>query len=229
MESTGVEDTKEVKKKGRKKKSDVTSETSKKEDAKQDNVTEVKDIPSIIEETGLSSHPALKEPVAELFENLKESSMALVENSASNENEELPQQSTQGGQPKQRKRIQKKALPAELINEAQNTLQTPSPSVPVTTPSTPVENKQQEIIQQQPLPQIKDNKHRCLHRRYRHSSHIAKSKDLFREDSAHSSHRIGTARIMQEITMGKTKTRIINKRLSLSRNLSRDHTISMEY
>ena len=58
---------------------------------------------------------------------------------------------------------------------------------------------------------------------------IAKSKDLFREDSAHSSHRIGTARIMQEITMGKTKTRIINKRLSLSRNLSRDHTISMEY
>ena len=31
-----------------------------------------------------------------------------------------------------------------------NTLQTPSPSVPVTTPSTPVENKQQEIIQQQP-------------------------------------------------------------------------------
>ena len=73
VESTGVEDTKEVKKKGRKKKSDVTSETSKKEDAKQDNVTEVKDIPSIIEETGLSSHPALKEPVAELFENLKES------------------------------------------------------------------------------------------------------------------------------------------------------------
>ena len=150
VESTGVEDTKEVKKKGRKKKSDVTSETSKKEDAKQDNVTEVKDIPSIIEETGLSSHPALKEPVAELFENLKESSMALVENNGSNENEELPQQSTQGGQPKQRKRIQKKALPAELINEAQNTLQTPSPSVPVTTPSTPVENKQQEIIQQQP-------------------------------------------------------------------------------
>ena len=150
VESTGVEDTKEVKKKGRKKKSDVTSETSKKEDSKQDNVIEVKDIPSIIEETGLSSHPALKEPVAELFENLKESSMALVENSGSNENEELPQQSTQGGQPKQRKRIQKKALPAELINEAQNTLQTPSPSVPVTTPSTPVENKQQEIIQQQP-------------------------------------------------------------------------------
>ena len=150
VESTGVEDTKEVKKKGRKKKSDVTSETSKKEDAKQDNVTEVKDIPSIIEETGLSSHPALKEPVAELFENLKESSMALVENNGSNENEELPQQSTQGGQPKQRKRIQKKALPAELINEAQNTLQTPSPSVPVTTPSTPVENKQQEIIQPQP-------------------------------------------------------------------------------
>ena len=150
VESTGVEDTKEVKKKGRKKKSDVTSETSKKEDEKQDNVTEVKDIPSIIEETGLSSHPALKEPVAELFENLKESSMALVENNGSNENEELPQQSTQGGQPKQRKRIQKKALPAELINEAQNTLQTPSPSVPVTTPSTPVENKQQEIIQQQP-------------------------------------------------------------------------------
>ena len=37
-----------------------------------------------------------------------------------------------------------------MINEAQNTLQTPSPSVPVTTPSTPVENKQQEIIQQQP-------------------------------------------------------------------------------
>ena len=139
-----------MKKKGRKKKSDVTSETSKKGDAKQDNVTEVKDIPSIIEETGLSSHPALKEPVAELFENLKESSMALVENSGSNENEELPQQSTQGGQPKQRKRIQKKALPAELINEAQNTLQIPSPSVPVTTPSTPVENKQQEIIQQQP-------------------------------------------------------------------------------
>ena len=122
VEATGVEDTKEVKKKGRKKKSDVTSEASKKEDAKQDNVTEVKDIPSIIEETGLSSHPALKEPVAELFENLKESSMALVENSGSNENEELPQQSTQGGQPKQRKRIQKKALPAELINEAQNTL-----------------------------------------------------------------------------------------------------------
>ncbi len=150
VESTGVEDTKEVKKKGRKKKSDVTSETSKKEDSKQDNVIEVKDIPSIIEETGLSSHPALKEPVAELFENLKESSMALVENNGSNENEELPQQSTQGGQPKQRKRIQKKALPAELINEAQNTLQTPSPSVPVTTPSTPVENKQQEIIQQQP-------------------------------------------------------------------------------
>ena len=150
VESTGVEDTKEVKKKGRKKKSDVTSETSKKEDAKQDNVTEVKDIPSIIEETGLSSHPALKEPVAELFENLKESSMALVENNGSNENEELPQQSTQGGQPKQRKRIQTKALPAELINEAKNTLQTPSPSVPVTTPSTPVENKQQEIIQQQP-------------------------------------------------------------------------------
>ena len=150
VEATGVEDTKEVKKKGRKKKSDVTSEASKKEDAKQDNVTEVKDIPSIIEETGLSSHPALKEPVAELFENLKESSMALVENSGSNENEELPQQSTQGGQPKQRKRIQKKALPAELINEAQNTLQTPSPSVPVTTPSPPVENKQQEIIQQQP-------------------------------------------------------------------------------
>ena len=150
VEATGVEDTKEVKKKGRKKKSDVTSETSKKEDAKQDNVTEVKDIPSIIEETGLSSHPALKEPVAELFENLKESSMALVENNGSNENEELPQQSTQGGQPKQRKRIQKKALPAELINEAQNTLQTPSPSVPVTMPSTPVENKQQEIIQQQP-------------------------------------------------------------------------------
>ena len=106
VESTGVEDTKEVKKKGRKKKSDVTSETSKKEDAKQDNVTEVKDIPSIIEETGLSSHPALKEPVAELFENLKESSMALVENNGSNENEELPQQSTQGGQPKQRNRIQ---------------------------------------------------------------------------------------------------------------------------
>ena len=76
--------------------------------------------------------------------------MALVENSGSNENEELPQQSTQGGQPKQRKRIQKKALPAELINEAQNTLQTPSPSVPVTTPSSPVENKEQENKQRQP-------------------------------------------------------------------------------
>ena len=89
VEATGVEDTKEVKKKGRKKKSDVTSETSKKEDAKQDNVTEVKDIPSIIEETGLSSHPALKEPVAELFENLKESSMALASDAEIEETESI--------------------------------------------------------------------------------------------------------------------------------------------
>ena len=112
----------------------------------------MKEISAIIEETGLASHPALKEPVAELFENLKESTATSSEQKPDAESTELQAQPNQpmGGQPKQRKRIQKKAIP---VLESANESQPQQPALPLTqqpAPQTTAESKPAETQPQQP-------------------------------------------------------------------------------
>ena len=146
------DDSNEPKKRGRKKKGDAAKEVKAEEPQSETTTTTTKDIPSIIEETGLASHPALKEPVAELFENLKENAAATQEREAATEQTttEAPTNAPEG-QPKQRKRIQKKAIPVELSGEAQKQkAQQQSPSQPVAAlPAAPEENKRAENQQPQ--------------------------------------------------------------------------------
>ena len=147
------DDSNEPKKRGRKKKGDAAKEVKAEEPQSETTTTTTKDIPSIIEETGLASHPALKEPVAELFENLKENAPATQERESATEQTttEAPTNAPEG-QPKQRKRIQKKAIPVELSGEAQKqkAQQQQSPSQPVAAlPAAPEENKRAENQQPQ--------------------------------------------------------------------------------
>lgn len=146
------DDSNEPKKRGRKKKGDAAKEVKAEEPQSETTNTTTKDIPSIIEETGLASHPALKEPVAELFENLKENAPATQERESATEQTttEAPTNAPEG-QPKQRKRIQKKAIPVELSGEAQKQkAQQQSPSQPVAAlPAAPEENKRAENQQPQ--------------------------------------------------------------------------------
>ena len=123
----------EPKKRGRKKKTEAKADGSQESEkaATSTDVPEVKEISTIIEETGLASHPALKEPVAELFGHLKESAAQTSEQGATvSKSADTPAQSNnnQGGQAKQRKRIQKKAIPVETIGETQNL----QPALPLT-------------------------------------------------------------------------------------------------
>ena len=123
----------EPKKRGRKKKTEAKADDSQESEkaATSTDVPEVKEISTIIEETGLASHPALKEPVAELFGHLKESAAQTTEQGATvSKSADTPAQpnNNQGGQAKQRKRIQKKAIPVEAIGETQN----PQPTLPLT-------------------------------------------------------------------------------------------------
>ncbi len=158
----------EPKKRGRKKKADAKANDSQEAEksASSADAPEVKEIPAIIEETGLASHPALKEPVAELFSHLKENATPAVEQVRESEPSEVPAQpkNNQGGASKQRKRIQKKAIPVETTGETPN----PQPELPLTdapaASQTPVEPKQAEDqpqsasqpqqSQQQPQPVI---------------------------------------------------------------------------
>ncbi len=145
------DDSNEPKKRGRKKKGDAAKEVKAEEPQSETTTTTTKDIPSIIEETGLASHPALKEPVAELFENLKEKAAATQERESATEQTttEAPTNAPEG-QPKQRKRIQKKAIPVELSGEAQKQKAQQSPSQPVAAlPAAPEENKRAENQQPQ--------------------------------------------------------------------------------
>ena len=123
----------EPKKRGRKKKTEAKADDSQESEkaATSTDVPEVKEISTIIEETGLASHPALKEPVAELFGHLKESAAQTTEQGATvSKSADTPAQpnNNQGGQAKQRKRIQKKAIPVETIGETQNL----QPALPLT-------------------------------------------------------------------------------------------------
>ena len=123
----------EPKKRGRKKKTEAKADGSQESEkaAASTDVPEVKEISTIIEETGLASHPALKEPVAELFGHLKESAAQTTEQeAAASKSADTPAQpnNNQGGQAKQRKRIQKKAIPVETIGETQNL----QPALPLT-------------------------------------------------------------------------------------------------
>ncbi|HJG89890.1 transcription termination factor Rho [Barnesiella viscericola] len=123
----------EPKKRGRKKKTEAKADDSQESEkaATSTDVPELKEISTIIEETGLASHPALKEPVAELFGHLKESAAQTTEQeAAASKSADTPVQSNnnQGGQAKQRKRIQKKAIPVETIGETQNL----QPALPLT-------------------------------------------------------------------------------------------------
>ena len=123
----------EPKKRGRKKKTEAKADGSQESEkaATSTDVPEVKEISTIIEETGLASHPALKEPVAELFGHLKESAAQTTEQeAAASKSADTPVQSNnnQGGQAKQRKRIQKKSIPVEAIGETQNL----QPALPLT-------------------------------------------------------------------------------------------------
>ncbi|HIX27850.1 MAG TPA: transcription termination factor Rho [Candidatus Barnesiella excrementigallinarum] len=137
----------EPKKRGRKKKSEPTSADTVEQS---ETAAEKKDLSTIIEETGLASHPALKEPVAELFENLMEPSVEASENTPmSDKPASIPSQNAQEQPSKQqRKRIQKKGLPSELMNEAQNAQQ-PKPAAPVASQSVNPDNKPQENTPQQ--------------------------------------------------------------------------------
>lgn len=137
----------EPKKRGRKKKSEPTSTDTVEQP---ETAVEKKILSTIIEETGLASHPALKEPVAELFENLMEPSAEASENTPmSDKPASIPSQNAQE-QPlkQQRKRIQKKGLPSELMNEAQNAQQ-PKPAAPVASQPVNPDNKPQENTPQQ--------------------------------------------------------------------------------
>ena len=98
----------------------------------------------------------MKEPVAELFENLKESTATPSEPKPDTESAEPQAQPNQpmGGQPKQRKRIQKKAIPVtEQANEAQpqqpSLPLTPQPAPQPAAESKPVENQPQQPAQPQ--------------------------------------------------------------------------------
>lgn len=140
------------KKRGRKKKNDTKGNNADDKVAEPAEMPEVKEISAIIEETGLASHPALKEPVAELFENLKESTATSSEQKPDAESTELQAQPNQpmGGQPKQRKRIQKKAIP---VLESANESQPQQPALPLTqqpAPQTTAESKPAETQPQQP-------------------------------------------------------------------------------
>lgn len=140
------------KKRGRKKKNDTKGNNADDKVAESAETPEVKEISAIIEETGLASHPALKEPVAELFENLKESTATPSEQKPDAESTELQAQPNQpmGGQPKQRKRIQKKAIP---VLESANESQPQQPALPLTqqpAPQTTAESKPAETQPQQP-------------------------------------------------------------------------------
>ena len=122
----------EPKKRGRKKKTEAKADGSQESEkaATSTDVPEVKEISTIIEETGLASHPALKEPVAELFGHLKESAAQTTEQTAVSKSSDTPAQSNnnQAGQAKQRKRIQKKSIQVETIGETQNS----QPVLPLT-------------------------------------------------------------------------------------------------
>ena len=146
------DDANEPKKRGRKKKNDTKGNNADDKVAESAEMPEVKEISAIIEETGLASHPALKEPVAELFENLKESTATSSEQKPDAESTELQAQPNQpmGGQPKQRKRIQKKAIP---VLESANESQPQQPALPLTqqpAPQTTAESKPAETQPQQP-------------------------------------------------------------------------------
>lgn len=146
------DDANEPKKRGRKKKNDTKGNNADDKVAEPAEMPEVKEISAIIEETGLASHPALKEPVAELFENLKESTATSSEQKPDAESTELQAQPNQpmGGQPKQRKRIQKKAIP---VLESTNEAQPQQPALPLTqqpAPQAAAENKPVENQPQQP-------------------------------------------------------------------------------
>ena len=146
------DDANEPKKRGRKKKNDTKGNNADDKVAESAEMPEVKEISAIIEETGLASHPALKEPVAELFENLKESTATLSEQKPDAESTEPQAQPNQpmGGQPKQRKRIQKKAIP---VLESANESQPQQPALPLTqqpAPQTTAESKPAETQPQQP-------------------------------------------------------------------------------
>lgn len=146
------DDANEPKKRGRKKKNDTKGNNADDKVAEPAEMPEVKEISAIIEETGLASHPALKEPVAELFENLKESTATPSEQKPDAESTELQAQPNQpmGGQPKQRKRIQKKAIP---VLESANESQPQQPALPLTqqpAPQTTAESKPAETQPQQP-------------------------------------------------------------------------------
>lgn len=146
------DDANEPKKRGRKKKNDTKGNNADDKVAEPAEMPEVKEISAIIEETGLASHPALKEPVAELFENLKESTATSSEQKPDAESTELQAQPNQpmGGQPKQRKRIQKKAIP---VLESANESQPQQPALPLTqqpAPQTTAESKPAETQPQQP-------------------------------------------------------------------------------
>ena len=146
------DDANEPKKRGRKKKNDTKGNNADDKVAEPAEMPEVKEISAIIEETGLASHPALKEPVAELFENLKESTATPSEQKPDAESTEPQAQPNQpmGGQPKQRKRIQKKAIP---VLESANESQPQQPALPLTqqpAPQTTAESKPAETQPQQP-------------------------------------------------------------------------------
>ena len=146
------DDANEPKKRGRKKKNDTKGNNADDKVAEPAEMPEVKEISAIIEETGLASHPALKEPVAELFENLKESTTTPSEQKPDAESTEPQAQPNQpmGGQPKQRKRIQKKAIP---VLESANESQPQQPALPLTqqpAPQTTAESKPAETQPQQP-------------------------------------------------------------------------------
>lgn len=140
----------EPKKRGRKKKNEVKENSLSEKGGESVDTPEIKEIAAIIEETGLVSHPALKEPVAELFENLKENAVTAPEQVSESEVPEAQEQSNQSvGQTKQRKRIQKKTVSMGPIDGEQ-----PQPTAQLSTsqPATvqlPAENKPVEPQSQQ--------------------------------------------------------------------------------
>ena len=145
------DDANEPKKRGRKKKNDTKGNNADDKVAEPAEMPEVKEISAIIEETGLASHPALKEPVAELFENLKESTATSSEQKPDAESTELQAQPNQpmGGQPKQRKRIQKKAIP---VLESANESQPQQPALPLTQQPAPQTTAESKPAETQPQP-----------------------------------------------------------------------------
>ncbi len=145
------DDANEPKKRGRKKKNDTKGNNADDKVAESAETPEVKEISAIIEETGLASHPALKEPVAELFENLKESTATSSEQKPDAESTELQAQPNQpmGGQPKQRKRIQKKAIP---VLESANESQPQQPALPLTQQPAPQTTAESKPAETQPQP-----------------------------------------------------------------------------